>query len=81
MLSHFILAGADACKGERVQWFLACNNKDLDENNNLSHFILAGGDACKGRDTHNAKSLTIVKLSCGPDGTRTRDPMRDRHVF
>ena len=18
---------------------------------------------------------------CGPDGTRTRDPMRDRHVF
>jgi hypothetical protein len=28
-LSHFILAGADACKGERVQWFLACNKKAL----------------------------------------------------
>ncbi len=25
------------------------------------------------------KKLTI--LNCGPDGTRTRDPMRDRHVF
>ncbi len=21
------------------------------------------------------------RLFCGPDGTRTRDPMRDRHVF
>jgi len=25
-----------------VAGVLACNNKDLDENNNLSHFILAG---------------------------------------
>ena len=30
----------------------------------------------------NAKSPTrCVGLLCGLDGTRTRDPMRDRHVF
>ena len=30
----------------------------------------------------NAKSPTLcVGLLCGLDGTRTRDPMRDRHVF
>ena len=23
----------------------------------------------------------IIKFYCGLDGTRTRDPMRDRHVF
>ncbi len=23
----------------------------------------------------------FVEAFCGPDGTRTRDPMRDRHVF
>jgi hypothetical protein len=30
-----------------------------------------------------AKSLVkqILQGFCGPDGTRTRDPMRDRHVF
>ena len=31
------------------------------------------------------KSVLLYQLSyeinCGPDGTRTRDPMRDRHVF
>gem|GEM_PF-3017952 len=31
------------------------------------------------------KRLSLVQLnlfiSCGADGTRTRDPMRDRHVF
>ena len=30
------------------------------------------------------KALTIRafdELTSGPDGTRTRDPMRDRHVF
>ena len=29
---------------------------------------------------HNALILKAFKL-CGLDGTRTRDPMRDRHVF
>ncbi len=28
------------------------------------------------------KAPTFVEaLFCGPDGTRTRDPVRDRHVF
>ncbi len=30
----------------------------------------------------NKKRLHKAALNfCGPDGTRTRDPMRDRHVF
>lgn len=34
------------------------------------------------RKTSNALFLkTFEVLSCGLDGTRTRDPMRDRHVF
>ena len=27
------------------------------------------------------EALNFFKTSCGADGTRTRDPMRDRHVF
>ena len=27
------------------------------------------------------KNSTRVSAICGLDGTRTRDPMRDRHVF
>ena len=27
------------------------------------------------------KEASLWEASCGPDGTRTRDPMRDRHVF
>ena len=29
----------------------------------------------------NKKSPDFSELPSGPDGTRTRDPMRDRHVF
>ena len=25
--------------------------------------------------------ILILNIFCGADGTRTRDPMRDRHVF
>ena len=27
------------------------------------------------------KSLNFLKLFCGADGTRTRDPRRDRPIF
>ncbi len=27
------------------------------------------------------KALVFQGFSCGADGARTRDPMRDRHVF
>ena len=36
------------------------------------------------RKRKNANNLIFKLLafsSCGADGTRTRDPMRDRHVF
>ena len=37
-----------------------------------------------GRKRKNANNFIFKSLafsSCGADGTRTRDPMRDRHVF
>lgn len=33
---------------------------------------------------NSKKGLTVTTINpfkSGPDGTRTRDPMRDRHVF
>ncbi len=29
----------------------------------------------------NLDNQTIIKAVCGMDGTRTRDPLRDRQVF
>ncbi|NBV13580.1 MAG: hypothetical protein EBS07_05875, partial [Sphingobacteriia bacterium] len=106
-----ILSLQVACKGERVQWFLACkdnpavagvlacNKKTLTKTTCYPILSLQAGTPARAKGfngslpatiktltktttypilslfalnyvyvkTHNAKSLTIVKLSCGPD--------------
>ena len=35
----------------------------------------------KKQDADKKKGAKSSSLYCGPDGTRTRDPLRDRQVF
>jgi hypothetical protein len=63
--------------------------KSNDNNGQSQTLSISNTSTCTstryGLETRNALNLRalsdFLNLKSGPDGTRTRDPMRDRHVF
>ena len=60
-------------------WFVA-NMLPIDKTKKALHFTGKLLTGCKHWGFPNLTTHNIFK-KCGLDGTRTRDPMRDRHVF